>query len=122
LAQARRVGWRYPVLVGDIQCLAYLRESTAGLRFGGITEGVLPRRVFEAAAVVENGLKSIDAEFQPRLLEIPSLHFYALWLYRRGGASRFVPLLSHEFTSPRLRTEQETLQDIRAAVTASETK
>src|ERR1700681_1037755 len=53
LGRARRVGWRSPVLTAEGPALAYLRQSTRGLEFGGVAEGILPKRLFEAATLAE---------------------------------------------------------------------
>ncbi len=122
LTRARRVGWRYPLLLGKTACLAYLREARGSLRFAGVTEGLLPRRLFEAVPIAERELGTIDRGFQPRFLEIPSLRFYALWLHARAGESRVVALLAPEAVSSDLRTERQFARDIKALLSRRRAK
>jgi hypothetical protein len=92
LARARRTGWRYPI-VGDAGAgLGHLRQTRRGLVFAGISEGPLAGRVLHAAAVAETELSDSAHSFELRLLDIPALRIFALWLRARRGPSYFVPL------------------------------
>ena len=116
LSRAREVGWRYPVLVGGTPCLACLRNSSYGLQYGGMGEGILPQRLFEAAALAVKELDSIEGRFQPRLLEIPALRLFALWLFAPRRASRFIVLVAGYGSSSTLKIESDIAPHLRVAL------
>ncbi len=116
LSHVKRTGWRYPVLIDAIPALAYLQDSQARLQFRGMAEGLLPRRLFQAAALAERVLEAVDATFKPRLLEVPALHLYALWFYAPRGASRFILLNVAHRPGEDLRMESDIKHHIRAAL------
>lgn len=122
LSSVRKVGWRYPVLIAETSHLAYVRESSHGLQFGGMGEGILPQRLFEAAGLVERELQAVEESFQPRLLEIPSLRLYALWLYAPRGASRFVRLIDGFGANGALQIEKDIVPHIRARLVQTNMK
>ena len=90
IAKARKIGWGYPVIGGKVPGLALLHRVSGRLGLAGIVEGFFPRQFLKAALRAEETLHSSNVAFQPRLLEIPSLHVYALWLFAPKGNSRFV--------------------------------
>jgi len=92
LAHARRIGWQYPVIGGDLPGLASLRRTAGGLRYASLIEGPLAQRLLDAALLAEQNLAKHEAEFQPRRLQIPSLQAELLWMYRPRGGSLFVSL------------------------------
>jgi hypothetical protein len=90
LAAARRVGWKYPVVDGAAPGLATLVEKAGTLAYTGINHGISAERLIDAAILADDNLRSTVDEFEPRILEIPALRLYALWLY--GVQSFFVVL------------------------------
>jgi hypothetical protein len=93
LSAARLIGWKYPIIGGDSPGLAFLLIAPDGLKFGGISHGPLPSRLLDAAVLADNHLESLAEEFEPRLLEIPALHIYALWLFHAERENFFVSLM-----------------------------
>jgi hypothetical protein len=90
---ARLIGWKYPIIGGDSPGLAFLLIAPDGLKFAGISHGPLPNRLLDAAVLANNHLESLVEEFEPRLLEIPALRIYALWLFRAEGENIFISLM-----------------------------
>jgi hypothetical protein len=94
LSEAKLIGWKYPIVGGRSDGLAFLlRVAPTDLKFAGISHGPLPRRLLEAAVLADNHLGSLTEEFEPRLLEIPALHIYALWLHRAERKNVFISLM-----------------------------
>lgn len=86
-------GWRYPVVQGQQVGLATLRE-TADHRpeFAGISLGFLSERFAKSSFFAEAMLKSIEAELEPRILEVPALKLVTLW-FHGIDADYFIPLI-----------------------------
>ncbi|MGH6872476.1 MAG: hypothetical protein ACREHE_13320 [Rhizomicrobium sp.] len=89
LGKARMTGWKYLVVGGKAPGLATLHRESGRYVYGGLIEGKLPRRTLEAAVFAEQRLRKSKARYRPRLLEIPALAIYALWLHAPGD-NRFV--------------------------------
>ncbi len=92
ITRAKKIGWRYPIVNGGSPGLACLLQKSDCLEFSGVSDGQFPERLFDAAAVAEEQLGHLERKFQPRLLEIPSLRLYLLWLFSPRRESRFIPL------------------------------
>ena len=93
LSKVELVGWKYPIVGGDSVGLAFLLITPSGLKFAGISHGPLPNRLLEAARLADEHLKSLKGEFELRLLEVPALHIYALWLCGTEGRNGFISLI-----------------------------
>lgn len=119
LSAAKMVGWRYPIIGGSAVGLASLLKEPDGLKFAGISQGTLPERLLNAAVLADEKLGSRTKKFEPRLLEIPSLRIYALWLYASRGQSFFIPLMDgHPPGSSPLQIEGNIQPKISAALDA----
>lgn len=105
LTRARRIGWRLPIVGGETEALLNLLAQQGVPRYAGITEGIIPRRLVLAAATAEGQLHRLAERFEPRLLELPALRLYALWLHARSGKSRFIPLSHEHLAEPKLHSE-----------------
>jgi hypothetical protein len=116
LSAARRVGWRYPIVGGASPGLATLIGEQQGLTFAGVSHGPLAERLMQAATLVEDNLGSKQEQFEPRLLEIPSLRICALWLY--GGSQNFFVVLvdGQRPGEPELQLERDIQPRIAAAL------
>ena len=93
LSAAKLIGWKYPIIGGDSAGLAFLLIAPDGLKFAGISHGPLAGRLLEAAVLADENLESVAEEFEPRLLEIPALHIYALWLFSAEREDVFISLM-----------------------------
>ncbi len=93
LPAAKLIGWNYPIVGGDSAGLAFLLIAPDGLKFAGISHGPLADRLLDAAALAENHPESRAEEFEPRLLEIPGLRIYALWLFHAERENLFISLM-----------------------------
>ena len=113
LGAAKLIGWKYPIVGGDSAGLAFLLITPDGLKFAGISHGPLPGRLLEAAVVADKHLESVAEEFEPRLLEIPALHIYALWLFRAEGENFFISLMDED---PSASSMLHTKNDIRSRI------
>ncbi len=121
LSQAKKIGWRYPIVNGGLIGLACLIKKSDHLEFAGISDGQFPERLFEAATIAEEQLRHLERKFQPRLLEIPSLHLHMLWLFSPRRKSRFISLAdSLEPFPPSLLTMGEFEALIRGALVKAE--
>ena len=108
LGAAKLIGWEYPIVGGDSAGLAFLLITPDVPKFAGISHGPLPGRLLDAAVLADKHLESMAEEFEPRLLEIPALHIYALWLFRAEGESFFISLMDeHPPASSMLQTEND---------------
>lgn len=95
LDRAVRTGWRYPVVGGLEPGLADIREAASGRgasSFGGLSQGLLPRRLLEASQLAETALAGRAQSYEPRMLEVPAVLFSALWLHGADDEA-FVSLL-----------------------------
>ena len=120
LKAAKLVGWKYPVIGGDSPGIASLLAAPDGLKFAGINHGPLPERLLEAAVLAESSLGSREEVYEPRLLEIPALRIYALWLYRADQENFFIALLNGQPPgSSKLQMENSILPRIGAALTGA---
>jgi len=117
LTGARKSGWCYPLQAGQSKGVAFVAHCRRGPVFAGINGGAFAERLFNAADLAVRELAANAVRFEPRLVEIPVLRIYALWLFARGGQSRFVSL-SHLADRP-LRIERDINPRIRAAVRRS---
>lgn len=96
LRKARKVGLYYPIVGGDTPGLGHLIIARGGLRFAGVSEGRLALGLLDAATLAEDKLRTKTRIFTARLLEIPSLRIYALWLHSRDKMDCFVFLTGEE--------------------------
>jgi hypothetical protein len=90
LRNARLKGWNYLIIRGESTALAHLCARRGGLIFAGITDGPAAHILLNAAILADGRLQSLKRSFEARILEIPTLRVHALWLYCRGGGSKFV--------------------------------
>jgi len=119
LQAAKLVGWKYPVIGGASPGIASLLAAPDGLKFAGINHGPLPERLLEAAVLAESNLGPLNEVFEPRLLEIPALRIYALWLYR-DQENYFISLLDGQPPgSSQLQMENGIAPRIGAALTGA---
>lgn len=88
--KAKLVGWRYPVVGGPQAGLAHLTSGPEGLTYSGLSHGHFPQRLLDATAVAEQALGAAPEAYEARLLQIPALRIFALWL--SGKQDRFVIL------------------------------
>ena len=105
LSAANLVGWKYPIIGGDSAGIAFLLKTSDGLKFGGISHGNLPKRLLDAAVIADNHLKSRTEEFEPRLLEVPALRIYALWLFCDVRDDIFISLMGSQQGSFKVQIE-----------------
>lgn len=96
LRKARKVGWQYPIVGGDAPGLGHLIKRRDGLTFAGVSEGGLAQSLLDAARLAEEKLQKLKKKFSARLLEIPSLRIYALWLHSRDKKDFFIFLGEEE--------------------------
>ena len=92
VSTAKMIGWRYAVVGGTLPGVASLKEEAGVLSYAGLTHGTAVERLLDAAVLAEDTLGSAAEEFEPRVIEIPSLRLYALWLFGRSGLSFYVVL------------------------------
>jgi hypothetical protein len=119
LTHAKLTGWRYPIVGGPVTGLASLAGSSSeGAHYAGITHGILPDRLLQAAAFAEAKLGPVPDEYEPRLLEAPSLKIYCLWF--AGSSNFFVSLMDGQppGTAP-LKMETDISARIRDAMAVS---
>ena len=123
LANAKLIGWKYPILGGDSVGLASLLITEDGLKFAGINHGLLSGRLLDAAVLADSKQGPLAKEFEPRLLEIPSLRIYALWLFCTGSENSFISLMDgHPPGSAKLRIVKSIRSRIRTALIASKSQ
>ena len=92
LRHVRLSGWIFLIVGGAATGLAHLSVNRGTLRFAGITDGVAAQRLLETAILAQTEFGAGGRSFEARVLEIPYLRVHALWLYARGGGSRFSSL------------------------------
>jgi len=104
---------------GDSFAIALLVDGTDHLVYAGMSQGVIGKRLLDAASFAEDALAKVVKDYEPRLLEIPALRIYLLWLFSRGD-SRFV-VLSDRGTlgSDELATTLQIESLIKSAATAT---
>lgn len=93
---AYQTGWRYPVIGGLEPGLAYVRQSGAApdlTSYGGLQQGLHPRRLMQAGQMAQVALAADQIRFEPRMLQVVSLQFSALWLHGSDDRNFFVSLL-----------------------------
>ncbi len=90
VANATLVGWRYPVVGGAQPGLAHLTAGPDGLTYGGLSHGAFPQRLLDATGVADQALGDAPESYEARLLQIPALRIFALWL--AGERDHFVVL------------------------------
>src|SRR5260221_9132569 len=88
---AKRTGWRFPVVGGDTPGLVIVSEQQTNSKFEGLSYGVVAQRLIQASNIADQELGSHKEQYEPRLLDVPALHFVALWL--AGPNDVFIPLL-----------------------------
>jgi hypothetical protein len=117
LSAAKLAGWRYPIVGGASAGLASVSKDSSGFKFTGINNGTLPQRLLDAAILADQTLGPRAERYEARLLEIPALRIYALWL--AGPTNYFVSLLDGQPPgSSALQIETDILPRIRAALAA----
>jgi len=117
LTQAEQTGWRVAVNTGADESLAKLSNSTADSPtvFQGLAKGNLVKDYLKAAELAEKILGPESDEYEPRLLDIPSVPYAALWL--KGTSDFFVPLLvTDSSASASLDPAPDILSDLRERV------
>jgi hypothetical protein len=118
LARATLAGWSYPIVGGQEPGLASLSGTPDTPHFSGTTEGSLPQRLLEAAELAERQLADDPEVYEPRLLDMPALRMFCLWL--KGPRDRFVQLLGGQPAgSAPLTMENDIGPAIHAALAAS---
>jgi hypothetical protein len=103
LSRAEQTGWRFTVVNGTEISLARLSNAPSNgtpPTFQGLSKGLLAQRYVKAAHFAENqlGRAQTRTEYEPRLLDVPALHFVALWL--KGSRDLFIPLLEGASKEP----------------------
>lgn len=106
LRRAKIRGWQYPLIGGESPGLVHLSKAHDGLKYAGVTEGPFVRRLLDAASLAEERLADSSQMFEPRLLEIPALQIYLLWLRPKQGANIFVSLSERKLV-PKLTLESD---------------
>jgi hypothetical protein len=92
LDAARPTGWRYIVTVGDQVFIAALGDEPSNkLEFQSLTRGGLADRLAAALAVAETVTQGETSVSELRLLELPALYLYSVWLH--GDEDRFIPFV-----------------------------
>jgi len=92
LKRARKVGWQYPLVGGEYPGLVLLFQKRTGLKYAGIIEGGMPKRLIEVAFVAEQHLRNTDEIYEPRLLEMPWQRLVLLWMRGSRGTNWFYPI------------------------------
>jgi hypothetical protein len=90
VSTAKMIGWRYAVVGGAWPGVAALKEDAGALFYAGLSHGTPAQRLLDAALLAEDNLGSAAEEYEPRVVEIPSLRLSALWLSGRGGQNYYV--------------------------------
>jgi hypothetical protein len=94
LAIAKKIGWGFPIVGGEVPGVGYLTVKGAALRYAGVVEGQAAKRLWNAAALADRHMRSRKGSFEARILQIPTLRIRALWLHSRKQKSVFVVLRS----------------------------
>jgi hypothetical protein len=93
LSAATLAGWRYLVLSGEEPVGAAnvsVTDEGANLHFSHFSQGPFVNSTVEGIGVAES-LKEVEsADYELRLLDIPSLYVVSLWLH--GSDDRIIPL------------------------------
>ncbi len=92
LLRVRLSGWRYPLLREPLGGIVLVSTHGKEVRFAGVCDGRLVDRIFGACACAEREFAQRSATYQPRLLELPAVDLYALWMFLPAGKSQFLPL------------------------------
>jgi hypothetical protein len=119
LRNVRLAGWNYLIVGGEAVGIAHLRVNRGTMSFAGITDGHAARVLLDAAILADRELQSLKSCFEARILDIPSLHIHALWLYSPRGGSRFVHLGAVEPSDTKLMSLSEIETRITAALAHS---
>jgi len=93
LGAARQTGWRFLVTGPQNSGFVEVHANTEGTqpRYGGLTHGVLPQRLYDACVLAERQLAKTKVEYEPRILDVPSMQFVSLWLH--GQDEPYISLL-----------------------------
>lgn len=92
LSRARHTGWRLPLVGGEANGLLDILKTARGPLFLGISEGRISANLIAAIRAAEKAFGHLPKKYDIRLLEVPALHFSALWLRGDAKQSRFVVL------------------------------
>jgi hypothetical protein len=91
LAMAKRSGWCFLIAHGKEPGTAVVRKYRSQWSFAGIGLKDFAHRFVTSIRKAETTCAS-GKYFDLRLLEIPAVHFYSIWLFSEGGRSRVLPL------------------------------
>lgn len=98
LSSAKQVAWRYlltedgEVATADIDVASPEGGTGDNERFNNLTRGRLADTFTEALHAAERIAASSAADYQLRVLEVPSVNMGSVWL-ERSGAPVFIPYL-----------------------------
>jgi len=90
LKSAAQTGWRYFVSGGGEDAVADVAPN--GESFARLTKGEFATRLGEATAMAEAKYGAAPEVYEPRVLELPGLQLFALWLHGEQ-ADHFVTAL-----------------------------
>lgn len=118
LSAATLTGWRYlvlsdeePVAAADIA----VGNANASAHFSHFSEGSFVKSTVEGIGFAENLKEVHTADYELRLLNIPSLYVVSLWLH--GSNDRIIPLSpTNQILEPyRAYSEEQILEALRQA-------
>jgi len=102
LTSAWCIGWRVFVSKeagAGRAAEVYWDEAAAVHVFGGVTEGGFVRETLDAIGKLERREEVRQGDYELRVLRIPGLSVYAVWLRSRSGADDLVMPLGPTFES-----------------------
>jgi hypothetical protein len=93
LAAAKLGGWRALVLQGSkpVAAVEFIGGSGDPKDFKSLNQGPYVQGTVSALAAAEAAAQVIQNDFEPRVLQIPSIYLMALWLHG-SGENLFVPM------------------------------
>lgn len=93
LARSKHTGWCFPIVDGEVPGIAVIRSQDEGPSYHGILGSDFAKRLMTALRKAE-AKHSKDKAYELRLLELPHLRYFAVWLHADKRRGKIIALAS----------------------------
>ncbi len=90
LRRAKKIGWGFPIVGGEIPGIGCLVIKGNTLKYAGVVEGHTAEKLWNAASLADRRMRSLKRKVEARILQIPTLRIRALWFHSHKQKSVFV--------------------------------